>query len=108
GSDQHPFERWHERPEPRQRLGRATIAPLRRRARIARPHDLAHRVAGKPELARDRLDLPTLNEVRPTSPADRIHRDHPPTPLVRLTHRAPSSPTRGGVKLHADHPLTGV
>jgi hypothetical protein len=96
-------------PEPRPRLRGARVAMLR----CVGPNDLAHRIAGHPQLARDRLDLLSLNEIRPPDSPDRVHRQHPPVsplanqPAGRLDQRGwgqnwtPITPQQGS-KLHAD------
>src|SRR5262245_30227854 len=72
-------------------------------------NDLSHRIACKLQITRDRLDLPLLNEVRPTNLRDRIHSHHPPLDPLRESRTRGRFTTRGvGSNLHADHPRKGV
>ena len=75
---EHHLQRRHERAQLRQRLLFANVLALRDLAATgAGPNDVANRVARQLQLARNRLDLPALNEIRPPNPAHRVHSDHP-------------------------------
>ena len=70
--DQQRVQAFLKRPDPRQRLNPALI----RESAFRRSDRLAHNLARKPQIPRDRLDrLPT--RVLPPDPNNRLHYQHP-------------------------------
>src|SRR5262249_45214102 len=96
-------------PESRQWLHRAMVPPLRCRPPFFGAHNVAHRVARYLQLAGNRLDFTTLNEIGTPHPTNRIHRDHPPIdPLCDSRTSGHLRLAGEGSNLRADHPRFGV
>src|SRR5262245_20269913 len=96
-------------PESRQLLHCAMVPPLRCRPPFFGAHNVAHRVARYLQLAGNRLDFTTLNEIGTPHPTNRIHRDHPPIdPLCDSRTSGHLRLAGEGSNLRADHPRFGV